>query len=394
MKKLWKLSRHFCGRQRQFVTLIPRIFLVFLGGSSVVQVVQATGFGFEYQSVEASARGNTYVAGFSDPSMLHYNPAALSGLDSISVSVNSFLIRGQSRITQSGTEFETDEELLVSGSIFVAMPMSIYGKKITLGAGVRSPYGQSSEWVQPTPFSAFGTEAEMIHLEYVLGAGVEVGRGVSIGANVFVSDSEITTYSSGVFVPGDQQRFSGDDVSVGYQLALHHQVSENFSWGINYRSGIRHEYEGSLNYQSIGYEWQIHPRFSMGMQAQWSGWSSVDAFRLETPLGSNVQPVRWKDNWNLSCGVSYALDESCTLHGGYMFTESIIDEPYHTPLNGDFDQHFLSLGFSKKFANTEVNVAVVRLLESSQEIDQSLYGFSGQNESDGWFLNLGLTQTF
>ncbi|MDP0491179.1 MAG: outer membrane protein transport protein [Verrucomicrobiota bacterium JB023] len=377
----------------------------------------AIGFGFEYQSARASARGNVSTAGFSDATMLHYNPAALALGEKPTIAVNSFFNQGDISVSQGGTEYETDGDWNAVGSLYFAHPLEIAGRKVAFGAGVRVPYGQKVSWQGQVPFSAFGESAEMIHIEYLVGGALELGRGVSIGGNVFFADSELTTDSSGLFLPSDEQRFTGNDNAWGFQLAFHHQVNPSFSWGINYRSGLDLDYSGEIDYQSgnplvpnnflsansplafpdhltIGFEWQATEQLSLGMQAQWSGWSSVDEFKVENELQTVTQPVDWQDNWNLSAGGSYAATSWLDLHFGYMFTESLIDEPYHTPLNGDFDQHFYSVGASVMVSDWQFDVAVVRLAESERSSDASLYGFTGDHQSDGWFVNLGALRSF
>ena len=349
--------------------------------------------------------------------MLHYNPAALTLLESPQISSNHFLIQGNNSISQGGSRFETDNDLLYYGSLFYAHPFKIGERKITLGAGVRIPYGQKIDFPQNVPFANFGFSAELVHIEYVLGGAIELGGGFSLGANVMFADSEVTSRSANVIVPGDRQTFKGDDTAWGFQVALHHQVSPRFSWGINYRSGYDLDFDGSVNFQSgtpfipsgsgsaqaglsfpdhwtIGFEWMATDKLSIGAQAQWSGWDSVDSFNLEANGQNTVQPVNWDNGWLLGLGATWKVNDALDLHTGYLYTQSIVDEPFNTPLNPDDDQHFLSVGLTWRYSDWTVDLAVIRILEADRNVSNSLYSASGRQESDGWVYNVGIAKTF
>lgn len=376
----------------------------------------AVGFGFEYQSAMASARGNALTAGFGGSEMLHYNPAALVLAEHPEVSLNLIFPRGEISVRQGGVQYETDDEWLFAGSFFYTHPFEFAGKTHALGFGVRSPYGQSASWGAGVPFAAFGREAEMKHVEILFGGALGLGKGFSLGGNLVLARSDLEIISNGVFIPTDTQTFTGDDTALGYQLALHHQWSPRFSWGANYRSGYSMRYGGHLDYRSgfgfgdavlpagfdldfpdhltIGCAYQVSDVWQIALQSQWTRWSEVRNFSLSTPLGNSTQPVNWQDGWIHSVGSTWAVSPSVDLHAGYMFAEAIIEDPFHTPLNGDFDQHFLSVGMSWKHESWQLDLAVIRLLSEDRATANSVYGFAGEHESSGWFVNAGLRKSF
>ncbi len=349
--------------------------------------------------------------------MLHYNPAALILADDPQLEMNVFLPKGSVKVEQGGETYRLDNDWLVSGSLFYSHPFEHAGRRYAIAAGLRLPYGQEASWLETVPFAPFGYKADMSHYEYLLGGGVELGKGFSLGANLFFADSDISTASAGTVFPTDQQRFSGSDQGWGFQLALHHQVNERFSWGMNYRSGLKLDYSGDIDYNAgipgvpdaqfpasssidfpehftIGCEWQATERLSLGLQAQWTRWSVVEQIEITSPAGAAIQPVNWGNGWILSAGGTWTVNEIIDLHFGYMFTESIIEEPFHTPLTGDFDQHFLSAGFTAHHGSWSYDLAVIHVLEADRTISNSLYGFAGEHESSSWLVNAGATFTF
>lgn len=379
--------------------------------------VGASGFGFEYQSAMASARGNALTSGFGGSEMLHYNPAALVLGDRPEASLNFFFPKGEISVTQGGNRYRTDEDWLFAGSFFYAHPFEIEERKHALGFGVRSPYGQSASWQQGVPFAAFGREAEMEHLEFLLGGAVDLGQGFSLGGNLVLARSDLESTANGTMLPTDTQIFSGDDAAVGYQLAFHHQVNSRLSWGLNYRSGYDLTYKGSLDYQSgnsfvpgaslpasfalnipehftIGGSYRVTDSWLVALQSQWTRWSDVESFDLSTPIQNVTQPVNWQNGWIHSVGTTWSVRPEIDLHAGYMFADSIIEEPFNTPLNGDFKKHFFSVGASIHLESWRLDLAVVRMLSEGREVANSIYAFSGNHESESWFLNLGLGKNF
>ncbi len=393
-------------------TFLSVSLLALVGGSSA----DAVGFGFEYQSAMASARGNALTAGYGGSEMLHYNPAALVLAEHPETSLNLIFPKGEISVRQGGTRYETDDDWLLAGSFFYTHPFEIADKTHALGFGLRAPYGQSASWQQGVPFAPFGREAEMEHLEALFGGAFDLGNGFSLGGNIVFADSELEIVSDGVFLPTDTQTFDGDDTSLAFQLAFHHQWTSRFSWGVNYRSGYSLGYKGNLDYKSgfgigdarlpakfdldfpdhltIGAAYQINDFWVLALQSQWTRWSEVGSFSLSTPAGNNTQPVNWQNGWIHSIGSTWSIHPSVDLHAGYMFTESIIEEPFNTPLNGDFDQHFLSAGVSWKVETWQVDLAIIRLLSEDRTITNSAYGFAGEHESSGWFVNAGLRKSF
>ncbi len=379
--------------------------------------VGASGFGFEYQSAMASARGNALTSGYGGSEMLHYNPAALVLGDRPEASVNFFFPKGEISVTQRGSRYQTDEDWLFAGSFFYAHPFEIEERKHALGFGIRSPYGQSASWQQGVPFAAFGREAEMELFEFLLGGAVDLGHGFSLGGNLVLARSDLETTANGTMLPTDTQIFSGDDSALAYQLAFHHQVNSRFSWGLNYRSGYDLSYKGSLDYRSgnpfvpgaslpasfgldipahltIGGSYRLTDSWLVALQSQLTRWSTVETFELSTPLQNVSQPVNWQNGWIHSVGSTWSVTPEIDLHAGYMFAETIIEEPFNTPLNGDFDKHFFSVGSSVHLESWRIDLAVIRMLSEDREVANSIYGFSGKHESESWFVNLGLSKTF
>ncbi|MEM9080385.1 MAG: outer membrane protein transport protein [Verrucomicrobiota bacterium] len=381
----------------------------------------AVGFGFEYQSVRASARGNVSTAGFSDASMLHYNPAALIHATAPELALNTFFPNGTVSYENNGSNFDTEEGWLTSGSLFYSHPFEWQNRKYALGAGIRIPYGQKITWPDQVPFSTNGISAEMVHIEYLIGGAIEIGKGLSLGANLSFATSELssrTALSPSPFLV--TQGFEGDDTAWGYQIALHHQITNSFSWGLTYRSGYDLTYEGSStispavapispplpatfpttsdlsfpDHWTIGCEWQATPKLSLGLQAQRITWSVVENFNVSALGTTQVSPVDWQNVWLLSAGATYQLLPSLDLHLGYLYSDSIINEPYPTPLNTDFDQHFLSLGFTWRNGSWTTDLSVVRVMQAKKEVTNSNYGFSGNHNSNGWLVNAGISKVF
>ena len=408
------MSKHLltCRYVSHTKVLLFAKFLTLIGGSSI----HAVGFGFEYQSAMASARGNALTAGFGGSEMLHYNPAALVLAEGPEASLNLIFPKGEISVKQAGTEYDTDDDWLLAGSLFYTHPFKTAGKTHALGFGVRAPYGQSASWERGVPFAPFGREAEMDHIEAVFGGAYDLGNGFSLGGNIVFADSELEIVSDSVFIPTDTQTFTGDDTSLAYQLAFHHQWTTRFSWGVNYRSGYGVKYKGDLDYRSgfgvgdanlpasfdldfpdhltVGAAYRISDFWLVALQSQWTRWSEVSSFSLSTPAGSNTQPVNWQNGWIHSIGSTWTVNPRISLHAGYMYTESIIEEPFNTPLNGDFDQHFLSAGASWSVETWQIDLAVIRLLSEDRRITSSAYGFAGEHESSGWFVNAGLRKSF
>ena len=143
----------------------------------------------------------------------------------------------------------------------------------------------------------------------------------------------------------------GDDVSAGFNIGALYQFNDHLRVGLDYRSRIDHEINGSqtvfvpgllalaspstaalLSAQNTGVRtkitlpdsvtfgvyWQIDPQWAVMADVQWTEWSLIQAINItpSNPLlpGSTLQE-NWHDTWFASVGANYRVTDKLTLPG-------------------------------------------------------------------------------
>jgi len=374
------------------------------------------GLGFEYQSTKASARGNAFVASSGSSALIHYNPGGLISLDSSLAELNLFGIHGDLTWTDSSSDYSPDDELLISGSAYFALPWSSGDRNYAFGVGITTPYGQSSSWDADVPFRNNGYEATMRYYQLHVTAAAEISPGLGVGGSLIIANSRLIS-SGGVALPTDRLRFDGEDTSLAFQLGMHHRVNDWWSWGLNYRSGVKLKHKGEYTYESgnpfvpgsvtkgdfsfdlpehvvLGCEIRPSEEWSVGLQVQWTGWSSIDKFEANIGGAKQQQVASWNDSLIYSVGATYQCSDNTELHCGYMYVEPLIDDVYSQVLVADFKQHFISTGVTHHVGNWSLDAAFVYVISEDEEVKGSLYGADGNYSSTGWFLNMGVGYKF
>ncbi|MGJ8673589.1 OmpP1/FadL family transporter [Rubritalea sp.] len=374
------------------------------------------GFGFEYQSAEMSARGNTAVAHTESASAAHYNPGALSFIESASLEFNVFSIQSESQWDTGGSTYKTDDDVKFSGSAFFAMPFQWMDKDWAFGIALTRPYGQSVDWPSDTPARNSGYSGELDFPQFGLSLSHRFNDCLGFGATLNYSQSELKT-SGGVALPTDSLSFDGEDDSFSANFGVLYQPIDALRLGVSYRTGFDVSYEGDFDYESdfpgvpnsssdgnldfsmpshviFGLEYDLNEQWTVAAQSHWTEWSDVEDFSYSTGGVEQVTPVHWNNGWIHSLGATYSYNLAWDFHFGYMYAESIIDDSNQTLLHADFDQHFLSCGASYEIMKWKADLAIVYVITEDKTVSGSVYGTDGDYSGDGLFINLGASRTF
>ena len=172
----------------------------------------------------------------------------------------------------------------------------------------------------------------------------------------------------------------GDDVSAGFNIGALYQFNDHLRIGLDYRSRIDHEINGSqtvfvpgllalaspstaalLSAQNTGVRtkitlpdsvtfgvyWQIDPQWAVMADVQWTEWSLIQSINItpSNPLlpGSTLQE-NWHDTWFASVGANYRVTDKLTLQGGFAFDESPVTDANRTTRLPDGNRYELAVG--------------------------------------------------
>ncbi len=400
--------------------------------SSVLVSSSAYSAGFALTGNSASGAGKAFAgaaAAAEDASTVWFNPAGMSYLAKD--------LKGKSQITQAGhivtakTEFTdqgsqapaalnttlTGENVNDRGTSFV--PNLYYvrpiNEKLSFGVGVNAPFGSKrkydSDWIGR--YQAIATDLLTININpsvsWKASDKLSIGGGISAqyiklkefssavdsvavcrqaafavaaqtNSTALIDHCNATYPNASQAATDTQSILEGDDLSFGFNLGLLFEPTERTRIGLSYRSKVKHEIEGSVEFEldpgllpviaatgtkrfdnrdvkasidlpdslSFSVAHKVNNKLELLGDVTWTGWQSFDELKVTEVDGvteiTNV-PQEWEDVYRLSVGVNYKYNNKLTLRTGIAFDEEPIPSAVlRTPRIPGNDRTWLSVG--------------------------------------------------
>jgi long-chain fatty acid transport protein len=367
MKSIFK--RRIC--LQQFASFAPRPFLalVFLGLIFLFQNdLAALGFRIPNQDAEAIARGNAFTATANNPSAIYYNPAGITQIEGHTVQIGFHNLSPNSHYeSPNGNESDTKFNIIpVPQAYYTFSPTN---SPFSFGLGIYVPYGLSLEWPQDTGFRTLAIRGELNYTTINPVIAYQVCPSLSLAAGPTLNYARVKL-KQGIIAPGDSFRFDGDDTDAGFNAGLLWQPFEKWSFGLNYRSETKMNFEGDVETRSAivpsgkrtgtadmpfaqfamaGISFRPNKDWNIEVGVDWTDWDSMNTVSFEnTPLGTVNFPLNWQSSFLYELGVSRYFDNGYFVSAGYFFSENSTSEKNFNPILPDTDLHVGSLGFGYK----------------------------------------------
>ena len=244
--------------------------------------VQASGYHFGTQSVNAQGTANAAAAEAADASTIFYNPAGLTKLDSSQISVNANIVFPSIHYeADSATDFTgIPVQGSKSGKITeTTVAPHVYGAykasdDVTLGLGVYVPFGSATEYEKDsvlrhninklglTTIAIEPVVAWKLNDRHSFGAGIiaqhtsaELRKyadwGIKQKEAAKASGKPDAAIAAAIQADGHAD-VKGSDWGFGYQLAWMWDINDRARVGVNYRSKVSHTLEGTAEWAADG----------------------------------------------------------------------------------------------------------------------------------------------
>ena len=253
-----------------------------LSAALLSTAVQASGYHFGTQSVNAQGTANAAAAEAADASTIFYNPAGLTKLDSSQISVNANIVFPSIHYeAESATDFTgIPVQGSKSGKITkTTVAPHVYGAykasdDVTLGLGVYVPFGSATEYEKDsvlrhninklglTTIAIEPVVAWKLNDRHSFGAGIiaqhtsaELRKyadwGIKQKAVAKASGKPDAAIAAAIQADGHAD-VKGSDWGFGYQLAWMWDINDRARVGVNYRSKVSHTLEGTADWEADG----------------------------------------------------------------------------------------------------------------------------------------------
>ncbi len=396
---IWTQSIH---RNLRFFLIQASAFLLFLAGWHTVAHAEA--FRILDQSAAATAQGTAFAAQADEPSAIYFNPAAMTQLPGIQVSIGTLLIGGDINFTPStGPRVEGDFGSAIANppptNLYVTANLGDLGfsslKNVTVGMGVNSPFGNLTDYpTTATIAQVLSSSASPIldfkpTIAYRHNDVLAVGFGLDIytfsdlvgeGHAEFQQVAGADLVATGLADLNDKIELNGTDTSLGFNVSFlltprrNDQGKPLINFAFVYRSQTALDLEGQFINQTRGTaldakttlnlpqiittgvavwpirnaqrEWKVEFDFDY---ADWTSYKNLD-ITLSNGLVL-PKPRNWLPAYILMLGTEYKLLHPIQLpfwdiafRGGYVFSDSPIPETTFKPDVPDSNYHAFSIG--------------------------------------------------
>lgn len=370
----------------------------------------ASGFQLREQSVKNLGKSNAGSIVGKDASNVALNPAAMTNLDMITVQSDLTVIDLTAKFDGGGNVLGSPLKPLTGGdggdpgdatlvpNMSVVIPMKGALEGMTLGFSIGAPFGLKTEyeagWVGR--YRALTSDVKIVDLTssvafkatdgVSLGFGlvyeraeVTLSKAIDFGTAICASSNPLNCFNPNYpFKPQQLDgvfEVSGDGTSIGYVVGAQIAPNDKLAIGFSHRTEIKHDLEGSVDFQNVPALLGADPRFQDGdggarlvtpaittlsikygftdqfrvlADYQSTGWSSMKDVTIKRANGTLVgsEDFSWEDTDFVSIGVEYDLSEAFTLRAGVGQDESPTNDVTRTPRLPDNDRMLYSVGMS------------------------------------------------
>ena len=343
---------------------------------------------FQLQEQSASGLGVAYsgmAAATQDASTAFWNPAGMSFISGVEVSVAAQFIAPKFNFTSDGSPPAGSTYAAFgdggNGGVSAVVPAFYLRTPITssvsAGFAVNVPFGLSTEWNNSWAgmFYAVESKIQTVNINPVI--AWKANDVLSFGAGISYQRLDATlTNALTPLIPAAQGRVDGNAWAWGWNVGVLADVGHGTRVGLTYRSGFDYRLTGALTFNSAASPLAaalpppssvaadvklpdvasvaIAKQFDSGARVladfTFTGWNSLQALTVVAtsgPAAGNAissLPLNNTNSWRAGVGVEYPLNPVWLLRAGTAYDRSPIQDQYREPRLPDSDRTWLALG--------------------------------------------------
>lgn len=335
--------------------------------------VFASGFGLYEASAPTYALGGTVVGRAYDASANFYNPATLTDLTNITVTVGFITEHPRARLkVNGGTSEVMDPGAFMLPHMHLAVPLPY---SFAFGLGLMPEYGLGTAYDDLWSLNYNSTETTVT--SFTLNPNLAWKWGdFSIGAGLRWLFFDFEQYSRPQILSLGGSRFGnrlkGDNgmSDMGYQAGVKYDITKNFAVGLVYKTETRVRVDGKTSNNAMnpqfnkyaaaasggadtvlhlpqsvtgGFNWDITDAWHLGASVAWTQWSSIDTLAFNLAGTHKDVVLNWNDTWRAAIGPSWDFAEDWTAMCSYAYEMDCAKDQESTMLPAA-DRHMLAWG--------------------------------------------------
>jgi long-chain fatty acid transport protein len=409
----------------------------------------ASAAGFQLLEQNASGIGNAYAGSAAvaeNASTIFYNPAGMTQLQAREMSVGLSLVRPSFKFTDQGSSAGVLSGNAQDAGDWAALPNAYLSwaldKDLYVGVGLGAPFGLVTEYNRDWVGSAHSIKFDIKTMNINPSIAWRVNEKVSLGfgLNWQRMEAEYVRRAGTITTPlplaSTFATLDADDDSWGWNVGALFNLSDATKVGVSYRSKIKHELKGSLEFSGtaanrhplttgvsasadvelpdifiLSLSHKLDSRWELLGDVSWTGWSSVDKVDIMRTSGlllgtpqekAQTLDTDFQDTWRVALGANYQLNDAWKLKFGMAFDETPVKnaEKRLTSLP-DNDRIWFSFGGQwKPNKGSALDMGVSYLYVDDTKInngsasDPSKGLVKGEYDSSVWILGAQYSMSF
>ncbi len=331
------------------------------------------------QDAFATARGNAFTATANDPAAVYYNPAGISQLDGINVSLGGYGIAYGDEYKGVFGKIDTRTEWAAYPDFFATF--QIPKVHLTLGLGAYTPFGLVEQWPASAPYTVAGLRGSLHYYTLNPVASWQPIKGLSFAAGPTFNYSQVDLrqYFGALGLPVGNH-FAGRDEDVGFNAGILWQPLPQHSVGVTYRSATTMDYSGHYDAPlgppgvpakadfkfpqevDFGYSFRPCDKWNFEADGEWLDWATLKNVNLaasSAPGSPTIEtlPFNWKSSWIGKLGATRYFAGNWHVSAGYMYVENSVPSGSFNALIPDSDRHVFSVGIGQRYHNLSWDAA-------------------------------------
>lgn len=384
-------------------------------------IAHAGGFYLQEQSqVEIGRAMSGAAAAADDPSILVFNPAAITELEGMQVSVGGTLVF----IDQAQQDFGSTRSLGGGPAVpvgggnggnpfhsVVPIPSTYVtkqlGDRFWVGLAISAPFGLKLDYDDDffgrydSLHSSLKTYNVQPSLAFKLSERLSIGGGVDIQ----YADAKLTSAlpNASPLQPDGMLTVEGDDLSFGWNAGIFY-TDGRVSAGLHYRSSIKHELEGDYvitglqaplaggnvdtpvtaplklpDIATFSLAYKATPKLKAMATARWYNWSNFEGLRLFPDAApASFKEINYSDSWSVSIGGDYEVQPGLTVRTGFMYDKTPTDLQFQTTRLPDGNRHWLTVGATLALSEKmRINLSAAHVYIDGKAMDRTDLFYQG-----------------
>ena len=360
-------------------------------------------------------------------SSIFFNPGSLSFMKdnySFSAGVSPLFSTGLYRASNSDYEATTDNPM--------GTPFYLYGAgkvidEVTVGVGVYTPFGSSTNWDYDWQGRYLIQEISLQTIFIQPTVAFQLSETFGIGAGLSIATGSVDL-TRAVPSPIDGQfNMNGSTTGLGFNVGIFMKPSDDLSIGVDFRSKVNMKIDnGDTKFSDIpqaladnfpasgnfsaelplpanldaGIAWDVTDKLTLAAEVNYVFWSTYDSLIIDFKVNNDLladsrNPRHYKNSLIWRLGGEYRFNDWLAARAGVYYDPSPADEHYFTPETVSLNTIAFTLGLSiepVKGLSIDLSYLQTNGLEDERSYDPD--NFSGTYITRAMIPGIGVSYSF